>query len=1175
MSIKDGPQFGTLYANGTDAWVTFEPSGADNSKTVISDYDPFTFDLWLECTLAGIPGEKNENNRYEIDLGNGKTLTFGYAEDEPQHQKATIEKTGVVTGSMITWTIQYTPWQNPSASDSVTAETHFELRDMLDSDWNNTEYHDDWITIDGSSAFIYSSRDSIPSDAEFYVLWETDETGNEELIFGGTKLMAGKATPGTPAQPLVITYKTKLKDEWILPTDDTNKKQVSNTAVLYDDAQGDYRLSDIKGTGTVEVEPLTWLTKEGVTTRSDDGNGAVIDWTVTFDPNGLNFTEDNKLTFHDLMEGPAALVEKSVKVDGTSVTKQTCDPKDCTFSISPIVTNKTIEIKYQTHVPEEVYETGQTLGTNTAWFTFEYGGKGYGTSPTKQPVWSGNGESASTVQIEKRAGTYNAKNRTIDWTVTINPHKADFKSGTFTDDLSAVTGGPACNHHTKGLELVGNAEDIEIKIDNSLMSETNLAELTYDEDTRVLTASVGAIGKHTLQFTYTTKVCDPCIFANNTKECKLCNTISTDNMVIGSREPCAASAPATADVSATVLTKKEPVYDYEHQTMKWEIEVNAAGLPMTGVELKDALPKGLAYKEGTLRVGAVSVTPTTSGQDLTTSLGDLSETKTVTFETTVDRKELGFDTKQTVDVENTIQMTGLADGLEFDTVSSTARRSFQNHGLVKKGNANVNDGLISYSVLINPYILKLPQPSTIIDQLGKGLQLDMSTLRLQPVKLSGTTDDANEEPSYVKTGAEQQLSCDSYDPATNTFKVRLPIMNDSSAEVAYLLTYAADIVQTGLGDYTNNVHFEGVGMTLGGEKDCSVSVGGGGGGGAAAGLAARKATIKIEKTKAGTDDQTTGHEPLSGVTFTLYLYDTVKKCRGLIQAQGKTDSSGELSFFVNANTEYELVETPLKGYQSTFGYLEQPDAKYQVKRISDGIHFTSGAKKDEMTLKLTNTPVSGGTGNGGGNSGGGSSGGGGGFGGGSGDSGLPNIPDDSGKIDDSDEKDDVDDPDKKDDEKNPEDTEDAEDTDKSEKPEKPNKPSKPSKPTKPNKTNKPSNTNKPSGKTDQTGQSSSSGKGGQSGKTKTSSQSGSSAKNGVYDQTSTSGKTGFSGQTSAANPSGASDGTGASAQQPADPDIPQTGDNTPWLAAIVLLSGILLVAMSCYQLFRLKKREKR
>ena len=62
-------------------------------------------------------------------------------------------------------------------------------------------------------------------------------------------------------------------------------------------------------------------------------------------------------------------------------------------------------------------------------------------------------------------------------------------------------------------------------------------------------------------------------------------------MLIGSQATTGrtASADSTANVSATVLTKKAPVYDYASGTMKWTVEVDAAGLSMADVVLTDEI----------------------------------------------------------------------------------------------------------------------------------------------------------------------------------------------------------------------------------------------------------------------------------------------------------------------------------------------------------------------------------------------------------------------------------------------------------------------------------------------------------------------------------------------------------------------------------------------------------
>ena len=41
------------------------------------------------------------------------------------------------------------------------------------------------------------------------------------------------------------------------------------------------------------------------------------------------------------------------------------------FTISPITTNnQPVTITYQSHVPEDMYDSGTSLGSNIAWFTF-------------------------------------------------------------------------------------------------------------------------------------------------------------------------------------------------------------------------------------------------------------------------------------------------------------------------------------------------------------------------------------------------------------------------------------------------------------------------------------------------------------------------------------------------------------------------------------------------------------------------------------------------------------------------------------------------------------------------------------------------------------------------------------------------------------------------------------
>ena len=945
-------EFGKIYADGSSAWVTFDAK-SDGGGTILSEYGELNdANFYLTCNRAGaVPDSETpiegHSNLYAMKFETGEQLTFGYAENEPISAKAEIKKDGILRDKTITWTIDYTPWQNPAEGDDVTLDTPFELRDTIDTSLHS--YVDSSVTIDGQTVTAYTSRDEVQGGEAAYVIIETPaESGNTTLTFGGTKFNAGQATKGNPATPLKITYQTAINDDLLLPGG-TGDKKVSNAAELFAGENDVFNSLNIISSNTVTIHQPTWLTKEGHTTRHTDGTGSTTDWTVTFQPNGFDFVRENNLTLHDQLPSGSTLVDGSVQVDGVAVTAMTGANND--FTISPITTttnSQPVTITYQSHVPEDMYDSGTSLGSNIAWFTFKYGDQDYTTPQVEKDVGSGDGSGTpGTATLVKANSGYNAATRTIDWTVKINPHQAYLKSGTFTDNLKigspcGVTG------HTSGLELVNGKDGITVLVDGSTSTDPSLITLEYEN--QQITIKVGEVGTKTITLTYTTQVCDPCIFANNTAKTLFKNTISTTDMIIGRQSTTgrSASADSTANVSATVLTKKVPVYDYASGTMKWTVEVDAAGLSMADVVLTDDLPAGLTYVENSLDTtpeisGALA---TVNGQTLTINLGAVTGKTTITFETEVDPEILGFGGDQPVVVENTIRMNGKADGVEFAEVSHSVQQSFSNHGLVKSSTVDNQQELIQYEVLINPYHLALPENPSLVDTLDSRLQLDTDTLMFYEATLSGTTAASGQKPGYKKTGDGQSLKITGFDPAANSFTVQLPI-EDNNRD-AYVLTYTADIIDHQAGGYSNSVRFDGGDLLLGGNKSNSAAVGGGGGGGGG-GVAARKATISIVKTDSETQ------APLSDVSFLLYQWyqwDGESNTRGLPFAQGTTDAQGKLSFKVKPGAIYELVEDEsVPGYGSEFSWTNLPDG---VRATDNGLLITAGEAKSELKLELTN-----------------------------------------------------------------------------------------------------------------------------------------------------------------------------------------------------------------------------
>lgn len=624
LKTDDGTRFGTLCADGGRAWVKFVPDALQNFAGGFESTpnEPVLTGAYLDlrCTRAdNVPENEHpiagESNRYAMIVEERQLLKFGYAENEPLNAAAVLRKGGSgPADKTITWTISYTPWQNPSASDlekyQVDQDTPFELRDTIDSSLHSLKENS--VRIGGApvaDAAYYTSRGDIPEGAEIYVLAEPSEDGKSTLLtFGGTKLKAGTAKLGETVTPLTITYDTVIRDELLLPGGGDSK--VTNTASLFGDGDKDgvfNSLSISSNPAEVTVRQPPWVTKTGTTDRHDTG-GSTTAWTVTFQPNGFSFVEENDLTLHDQLPPGSKLHTDSVevKVGGAAVpvaagnlnVTPATDTAGQSFTVSGIITdNKPVTVTYRTSVGEDMYDSGTDLGSNTAQFKFRYKGKEYAPE-IATPVDSGNGSGASgTATLLKSNGGYNAAARTIGWTVTINPLRADLQSGIFTDDLSQI--GPACSvaGHTRGLEVADGRAGIKVLVGGTEHPDDNTVRVTYSD--RKITVETNHVGRQTITLQYTTKVCDPCIFANNT-EASLENTVSTTDMDIGSQQDLARSASSTAKASPTVLTKKAPVYDYEQGVMKWTVEVDAAGLPMTGVVLRDELPAGLTYVEDSL-----------------------------------------------------------------------------------------------------------------------------------------------------------------------------------------------------------------------------------------------------------------------------------------------------------------------------------------------------------------------------------------------------------------------------------------------------------------------------------------------------------------------------------------------------------------------------------------------
>lgn len=482
-------EFGRIHADGSRAWITFT-SNSGSTGTVLeeclegSGFEDANF--YLGCSRAGtLPGDvtKNEDNRYEMVLEDKPWLTFGYAENEPISAPATIQKSGSQDGNsnVLTWTIAYKPWENPSTGDGVEMDSLFEVRDTIDGSLHEYQTGSAKISVNGVDVEYKPcySRSDIPADNKDYLLIEEVEKAEGDgtvkdtvLVFGGKTFAAAASTQGSPAKPLIITYSTVVKKELLLPGAVGGNK-VKNAAELFvrNPADGDFaELDDIHAEKEVTVKQPEWLTKKGTTTRNP-GSGSKTAWEVKFSTNGFSLSELEGLRLHDVLPDSSKLVgdKVKVKVGGEPAKEVTVSPTGNGFSVSLFSLSGTgdVVITYTTQVEEETYDKGEDLGKNTVQAVFTYDGTAY-TTEASAPVGSGSGSggSSSTARLVKSAGDYHPATRTIDWTVTINPHKANLISGTFTDDLSGVGVKDGVCHdeaHIQGLELVKKIRPINMR----------------------------------------------------------------------------------------------------------------------------------------------------------------------------------------------------------------------------------------------------------------------------------------------------------------------------------------------------------------------------------------------------------------------------------------------------------------------------------------------------------------------------------------------------------------------------------------------------------------------------------------------------------------------------------------------------------------------------------------
>lgn len=427
------------------------------------------------------------------------------------------------TDNLLTWTITYTPAQN-------TGMTGFEIHDTLGEGLEPAFLNTDGTAVDTDKVTV--TRDNSPI------------SGVQLSYNSGTRtLTISNMKEGEGTGDITITYSTTIPNKYLLPESGSDTwggsskgGTVSNTAKLYASEDGTAIETPLaEATATHKVEPIQYLEKTG---EKVNGNPRLLEWTVTVD---RGIAKDADFTLTDTLSPSLTLVQTANDLpEGVSVPTGesytptlnsnpcTLEVEDNTFTLeiggdsgNSFKDDGTATLVYYTTVAESYFEDDDTpLGDNVASLSFDLGKPGESDPYTTQvsvPVGNGDGGvGVDTARVTKTAGDYDPTDRTVQWTVTINPNQADLKSASLTDNLSymEITGpnGPISNNarscgvegHEKGAKLLVDGTHkvavtfegdyngtYEATEDNGSTGQSGITTWTITENTEGITGGDG------------------------------------------------------------------------------------------------------------------------------------------------------------------------------------------------------------------------------------------------------------------------------------------------------------------------------------------------------------------------------------------------------------------------------------------------------------------------------------------------------------------------------------------------------------------------------------------------------------------------------------------------------------------------------------------------------------
>ena len=332
------------------------------------------------------------------------------------------------------------------------------------------------------------------------------------------------------------------------------------------------------------------------------------------------------------------------------------------------------------------------------------------------------------------------------------------------------------------------------------------------------------------------------------------------------------------------LVKNMPTYTPDSHILTWTISLNQRGANLGTVQVKDWLPQGVSYVDGSAKVNGVPIEVSKiDGNGIVLQIEQVTNAKTLTYQTEV--SETVLKAKRKVSLTNQAQLYIWEDNKWQDTIllNDDKRKetvTIDQPVITKEAVVGKENGSnkIDYRIEINPSGVDLLNGQEgnawLLDELGDGLILNEDSIQLYEANVSNQNGSLVLSKGQLET--DTQISVDS---VYHTFTVILPKSNQP-----YILTYTT--YATRLKNLSNRVSLQGAQaweqdwQSL--EANTLTNISNAGGGGT---LPPKNMYISLCIQKV---DQTSG-KPLSGAEIGLYWnkYDETS-----MLTSGITDENG-------------------------------------------------------------------------------------------------------------------------------------------------------------------------------------------------------------------------------------------------------------------------------------------